>query len=240
MYIAICDDQAEELNTITNILDVWQKKNHTALQYKTFRNASDLLDAAEKEHFTLYLLDVMMPGINGIQAAQEIRRFDEGADIIYLTSSPDFAYASYGVHALDYLLKPIQKEMLFSILDKLLRGEEDLSDCLSLKCGASFLRIPFRKLIYVEVMNKHLYFNLADGREHKIVGSLKDYESLLLSRPEFMRIHRSYIVNMLQVSEFSPAGVLTFSGKNLPVSRSLYPQLQQDYVKLLFEREAVK
>ena len=73
----------------------------------------------------------------------------------------------------------------------------------------------------------------------EVYGALSDYEPLLLSRPEFMRTHRSYIVNMLQVSELSPGGVRTFSGKNLPVSRLLYPQLQKDYMQLLFtEREA--
>ena len=67
---------------------------------------------------------------------------------------------------------------------------------------------------------------------------MRDYEPLLLARPEFMRVHRSYIVNMLQVAELSPAGVRTFSGMNLPVSRLLYPQLQKDYMSLLFaERE---
>lgn len=65
---------------------------------------------------------------------------------------------------------------------------------------------------------------------------MKEYESLLLSRPEFMRIHRSYIVNMLQAQEFSLAGLRTFSGKNLPVSRLLYPQLQKDYMELLFSK----
>lgn len=65
---------------------------------------------------------------------------------------------------------------------------------------------------------------------------MKEYEQLLLERPEFMRIHRSYIVNMLQTSELAPTGVRTFSGKLLPVSRLLYPQLQKDYLKLLFEQ----
>lgn len=63
---------------------------------------------------------------------------------------------------------------------------------------------------------------------------MRDYEPLLLKRPEFMRTHRSYIVNMLQVSELSPAGVRTFFGKELPVSRLLYPQLQKDYMQLMF------
>lgn len=73
-----------------------------------------------------------------------------------------------------------------------------------------------------------------------MVGSLKDYEGPLLARPEFMRIHRSYIVNMLQIGELSPTGVRTFSGQSLPVSRLLYPQLQKDYMALLFEQEAAR
>ena len=63
---------------------------------------------------------------------------------------------------------------------------------------------------------------------------MKEYEAQLLARPEFARIHRSYIVNLLQVEELSAKGVLTFSGKNLPVSRLLLPQLQKDYMQLLF------
>ena len=76
MYIAVCDDQAEELEALTNLLHIWQEEHKTALRYKTFRSAAQLLDAAEKERFTLYLLDVMMPGMNGLAAAREIRGFD--------------------------------------------------------------------------------------------------------------------------------------------------------------------
>ena len=120
MYIAVCDDQADELEVLTSLLHVWQEEHKTPLRYKAFRNAAELLDAAEKERFTLYLLDVMMPGTNGLAAAREIRCFDDFADIVFLTSSPNFAYESYGVRALDYLLKPIRSEMLFPILNRLI------------------------------------------------------------------------------------------------------------------------
>lgn len=78
------------------------------------------------------------------------------------------------------------------------------------------------------------YFNLMDGSVWEGMGQLKDYEDPLLSRPEFMRTHRSYIANMLQVKEFFHAGIQNFTGKNLPISRFLYPQLQKVYMKLLF------
>ena len=184
----------------------------------------------------MVLLDVMMPGIDGMEAAREIRTFDAAAEIVFLTSSPGFAYESYGVRALEYLLKPISGKLLFPVLDKLSLREQRPQDGLTLKAGATLVRVPFSQLAYVEVSGKHLYFNLTDGQVREVVGSLKDYEPLLLARPEFMRIHRSYIVNMLQIDELSPAGVHTFSGANLPVSRLLYPQLQKDYMKLLFAK----
>ncbi|MGM9573736.1 MAG: LytR/AlgR family response regulator transcription factor [Hominicoprocola sp.] len=238
MYVAVCDDQTEELKKLTDLLYLWQEERRMTLRFKSYHSAVELLTAAQNEPFTLYLLDVMMPGTDGMTAAREIRGFNDAADIVFLTSSPGFAYESYGVRAMDYLLKPIRAEMLFPILDRVSLREQKPQEGLTLKTGATLIRIPFFQLAYVEVIGKHLYFNLADGSVREVFGALSDYEALLLSRPEFMRTHRSYIVNMLQVSELSSGGVRTFSGKNLPVSRLLYPQLQKDYMQLLFaERE---
>ena len=114
------------------------------------------------------------------------------------------------------------------------KTEVYLEEGLTLKSGTTLMRILFSQLVYVEVNRKHLYFNLTDGQVREIFGALKDYEDVLLTRPEFMRVHRSYIVNMLQVAELSPAGIRTFSGKLIPVSRQLYPQLQKEYMNLLF------
>ena len=225
MYIAVCDDQTEELKDLTELLGAWETDRGTPVRVKSFRSAAELLDAARHERFTLYLLDIMMPGLNGMDAAREIRGFDKAADIIFLTSSPGFAYDSYSVKALEYLLKPIRTKTLYPILDR---------QALTLRTGGIIVRVPFSQLTYVEVNGKHLYFNLADGQVREVVGSMKEYEDALLTRPEFMRIHRSYIVNMLQIEELSPAGLRTFSGRELPVSRLLYPQLQKDYMKLLF------
>ena len=66
---------------------------------------------------------------------------------------------------------------------------------------------------------------------------MAEYESLLLARPEFIKIHRSYIVNLGQVSSLSPGGCVMFSGKNLPVSRLLYHQVQSRFMAHLFRRQ---
>ena len=235
MYIALCDDQAEQLNNLVQLFQLWQDDRRFSLRYKTFQNAADLLDAAQHEPFTSYFLDVMMPGMDGLSVAREIRQSDHTVDIVFFTSSTGFAYESYSVQAMEYLLKPVRQETLFPILDRLALNEQRPKEGLTLKSGSSLVRILYSQLTYVEVNGKHIYFNLIDGSVREVFGTLKEYEDQLLSRPEFMRVHRSYIANMLQVAEFSSSGIHTFSGKQLPVSRLLYPQLRQEYMKLLFE-----
>lgn len=236
MYIAVCDDQKEALDTIASLLGDWAAERQLPLRRKLFSSSVELVEAARREGFTLYLLDVIMPSMDGMAAAHELRSFDRAADIVFLTSSPEFACESYRVQALDYLLKPVEREPLFRLLDRLYLREQRPQESLVLKTSTTIVRVPFSQLVYVEVMGKRLYFNLTDGEVRQVAGSMKDYEGALLSRPEFMRVHRSYIVNMLQTAEFSSSHIRTFSGKDIPVSRLLYPQLQKDYMALLFEQ----
>lgn len=239
MYLAVCDDKKEELDATLSLLDIWQAKHNVSLHYQAFQSAVELLEVAQQERFTLYLLDVMMPGMDGLECAREIRRFDDVAELVFLSTSPGFAYESYGVRALNYLLKPVEQEKLFALLDQLFLREQKPLEALTLKTGTTIVRVPYAHISYVEVIGKHLYFHLIDGDVREVTGTLKDYEALLLPRPEFMRVHRSYIVNMLQVEELSSSGLKTFQGNSLPVSRLAYPQLQQDYMALLFERRGV-
>lgn len=236
MYIAVCDDEPAELQAIDALLRAWEAERSIPLRRRLFQSVVELLEVARRERFTLYLLDVLMPATNGMSAAHEIRSFDDAAELVFLTSSPEFAWESYRVQALDYLLKPVNKELLFGLLDRLYRREQRPQDALTVKTSTTILRIPFSELSFVEVIGKRLYFNLADGDVREVSGSLRAYEELLLARPEFMRVHRAYIVNMLQAEEFSSSRIRTFSGKDIPVSRLLYPQLHKDYMRLLFEQ----
>lgn len=240
MYIAVCDDQAEELQQLNDLLEEWQQLRQTGLRVRSFRSAGELLDAAKREPFTLYLLDIMMPGTDGLSAAKELRMLSEDADIVFITSSPGFAYESYSVRASDYLLKPVRGEQLFPLLDRLLLSEQHPRSGLVLKRSGTLIRVLFSQLAYVEVNGKHLYFNMIDGTVHEIFGSMSEYEEALLIQPEFMRVHRSYIVNMLQVAELSSGRLKTFSGREIPVSRLLRTQVQKDYMKLLFSEGTEK
>ena len=180
MYIAVCDDQIEELEKLTALLQAWQSDRRSDVRFQTFRSGGQLLDAARAERFTLYLLDVLMPGMTGMDAAREIRSFDAAADIIFLTTSPGFAYESYGVRAAEYLLKPISAKLLYPVLDKLYLREQKPQDGLTVKSNGMLVRLPFSQLSYVEVNGKHLFFNMADGTVHEVAASMREYEGALL------------------------------------------------------------
>ena len=123
----------------------------------------------------------------------------------------------YSERILHLLLTPEDEMMNCDVLE----GSNATADAI-LQSGQTLPFLAEKRLVLV--------------RDSQAFKGGREFEPLLLSRSEFMRIHRSYIVNMLQIRELSSAGVQTFSGQSLPVSRLLYPQLQKDYMALLFEQ----
>lgn len=237
MNIAICDDNPLELKKIADVVKSFASRSMLPVRFRTYTDAETMLSAAKEEFFTHYLLDVMMPGMDGISAAHEIRSFDTEAKLIFLTNSRDYAYQSYRVKAYDYLLKPIQSEELTALLKQSQAQEESSQDCLSIQSGRCIFRIPFAKLSFLEVNQKHLYFFMTDGDVRQLPGSLSEFEDCLLSHPGFVKIHRSYIVNLQHVAALTPKGCIMFGGKDLPVSRFLYNDIQKKYMTYLFSEQ---
>lgn len=240
MHIAICDDDSIELTRIVSILDKYREERNIIFTYKTFTNATELLSTIKIGRYDLLLLDILMPGCTGIQAAHEIRTADKEVKIIFLTSSPEFALESYSIKAKDYILKPISKEKMFSALDDICMEEKEALDGLSIKTQNGMARILFSKIVLVEVMNKRLYFYLSDGSVREVHATLAEYEETLLSQQNFFKVHRSYIVNLLHISEITARGLVTQNGKSIPIARRLYGEVRQLYMEQLFLEAGVK
>lgn len=240
MKIAICDDDSKELAKISSILDAYILEKSILLTYKAFQSATELVSAMESEDFDILLLDILMPGLNGIQAAFEIREFDGVVKIIFLTSSPEFAVESYQVKAYNYILKPVSKEKLYHIMDELVKEEQKPQEGLTIKTQKNIAFILFSHIVFVEVMNKTLYFHLADGSVREVNSTLAAFEDKLLSRPEFVKVHRSYLVNLWHISEVSSKELITSTGKKIPISRQLYGKVRAAYMEHLFVEKGVK
>lgn len=234
MRIAICDDDSRDLLQIVSLLESYRHENKAELTYASFQNAIELLVSMENGDYDVLLLDVLMPGMSGMQAAREIREHNSRIQIVFLTSSPEYAVESYSVRAHHYLLKPVSEEKLFPILNKLLDDFKKPEDALCIKTQSSVFSLPYGKIEYIEVSAKKLYFYLTDGGIREVTGRLADFEQGLLKRPSFIKVHRSYLVNLQWVQELRQGELVTASERRVPVSRAAYPQVRTAYTQFLF------
>ena len=119
LQIALCDDEENEQKKTSVLLETYLRTHPSILgQVKTFQSGKDLLSQVEgADGFDIYFLDILMLGLSGIDIGRRLRRRGDGGEIIYLTSSNDFAADSYDVRAFFYLLKPVEEHRLFQVLD---------------------------------------------------------------------------------------------------------------------------
>ena len=235
--LAVCDDDREELTRVSALLSQYQASRGTILSFDLFRSAMDLLESMRHTAYDAVLLDILMPGPSGMEAAREIRAAALDPKIVFLTSSPEYAVESYAVEAYSYLLKPASADNLFPVLDKLFHAIQKQDALLTLRRPSGVTRLAFSSIVAVEVRNKHLMFYLEDGSELEIPGALSEYEGALLSRPEFIKVHRAFVVNMDGVQSLGSRELTTFDHRTIPISRLLQSQVRTAYLDYLFSRK---
>ncbi len=233
MHIAVCDDNLEELSRISSLLEDYCRERNNSVTYEAFHSAMDLIETMKVRQFDLLLLDILMPGITGMDAAKEIRRSDSEIPIIFLTSSREFAVESYRVGAKDYIMKPARKDEIFPSINKQLARLTQEDAYLTLKTGIGIVKLPFSQIVYVEVINRTVQFVLTNGEVKEAYGYLTDYEEVLLSDPHYYKPHRSYVVNLRQVTELDKKGFVTILGKTVPVARDAFSKAKAAYMKYL-------
>jgi len=233
MRIAICDDDILFLKRIEQLIHDWGNKP-ASFNLQTFTDGDSLISMHRREPFDVILLDVIMPVLNGIGTAKEIRASDKSVKIIFLTSSSEFAVESYTVKADNYLLKPIQSETLYDTLNEIRTELLRKSHRITIKDLHAVYRIEVHNIEYIESQNKHIQFFLTDGRKLESTAPLYSYENDLLFEDGFFKCHRSYIVNIYHISSFTSKDIKMKSGTLIPVSRNVKKEFEEAYFSLLF------
>jgi len=231
--IAICDDSAVFLSQTQFMLEHWDDKPqvvHTQL----FEDGDSLIQAHLDHPFDIILLDVVMPLLNGIDTARELREQDKTVKIVFLTSSAEFAVESYAVKASNYLLKPVVPAKLFACLDELITELEANGRCLNIKGGDSTHHVLLSSIEFAEAQNKQVRFALADGKSILSPEPLYSYENKLVLDDGFFKCHRSYIVNLHAIDSFTQKEITMHSGTRIPISRSCQKNFESIYFSVLF------
>ena len=234
--VAFCDDEISMLNELQGLFDGYRVKQNREIDYTAFCSPIELLAAIEQGiRFDVLLLDVFMPGENGIDTAAEIRRYDSNIKIIFLTSSAEFAVQSYTVNAFFYQLKPVREESFFRVMDAVLdECEKEHTNSLILRCKSGITRVELRTLEYCEVIHRTLFLHLSNGKVLESSGSLDDLYGRLKPYGNFLRPHRSYLVNLEYVQNLSSRGITMSCLTEIPIPRGKYNDIKNAFLEYSF------
>ena len=233
LHIAICDDSQDFAQQVLTCIEQWSEKPEQ-LQTKYFADADSLLSAHNIHPFDIILMDVVMPLLNGIEAARELRQTDRDVKLIFLTSSPDYAVESYTVKADNYLLKPLQPQTLYDALSEQICQIAREARSVIVKGVKTAHRVPLKNIEYVEAQNKQVLFVLADGRTIASNEPLYTYEPQLLPLDGFFKCSRSYIVNLNRIETYTAKEIRTQSGFRIAIARSHQKDIESAYFEVMF------
>ena len=213
------------------------------------RNGLEAVKAVAEHKPDLLFLDVQMPKLTGFDVLELI-----GPDVpvIFVTAYDEYAMKAFEVHAVDYLLKPVGKDRLAAALQRVktrhsekaaaanarpspgdlttaARPAGQYAERLVVKDGTRVTLIPVGKLDYAEAQDDYVALS-SEGKKHLKQQTIASLEAALDPKL-FVRIHRSYVVNLERVASIEPYGkesrvAILSNGAKLPVSRAGYARLQ--------------
>ena len=237
--VAFCDDDLSVLNQLNTLIDKYRVERNQEIVYVDFNSPLELMAQIEKGLcLDVLFLDVVMPGENGIEVAREIRRYDTNMKIIFLTSSAEFAVESYAVGAYFYQLKPIWEESFFRLMDQVISECEKAQQySLILRCKSGITRIDLNKLEYCEVIGRTLLFHMENGMVLERNGSLDELLGYLKQYTNFIRPHRSFVINMEYIQNISYKAVVMECLSEIPIPRGKYTELKDMYLEYVFGKK---
>ena len=225
LTIAICDDQKEQLKRTAELLHAYLNARPT-LQGRifTFTNGAALLAHAESQNgFDIYLLDILMPGLDGIQTGQRLRELRDGGEIIYLSSSNEYALDSYDVRAFFYLLKPVDENKLFQVLDRAVKKlNQRRNSAIVVATADGPRRILLEHIRYVERVGRCMRYYCTDDvvDSQSIRASFREMAAPLLADRRFCLCGASFVLNFQHVVGVQGQTALLDNGEAVPLPRT--------------------
>ena len=215
-HIAIVEDEKDFSEKLQEYLIQYGKENEMEFEISVFHDGSEILEGYEPK-YDIILLDIEMPKINGMDAAEQIREVDEDVVLMFITNMAAYAIRGYSVGALDFVMKPVNYytfSMKMTRAMKRAKKKELKPILLNLPDGVK--KLDAKQIYFVEVQNRMVYYHTEEG-EIIVRGTLQSAEQMLDDYP-FVRCNHWYIVNLMHVSEVKK-NIVVVGGHELEISR---------------------
>ena len=230
--VAICDDEATSVQLNKALTEKILKENMVDYEIDCFSDMQEMIDSLSKvnnvHQYNVLLCDILTTDINGIEAAKRLRELGEQIDIVFISSTAEYALDGYSVQALRYIQKPVDIEKLSEALMISYRKSQDRTGLSVISNGAP-CTIKFDDIIYIESQAREIDIHF-DGGMITTHVKISDVEKML---PDslFFRCHRSYIVNLARIKRLERYDITMNNDEFIPVSQQLYSETKTRYFK---------
>lgn len=217
LKLAIAEDDPKCASDLRSFVERYCQEHGLELQLQVFPDGMELVEQYQPV-WDVLLLDIEMPHLDGMKAAERIRAVDPAVLIIFITYMGKFAIRGYEVSALDFVLKPVNYAKLAMRLrhvEEIIRRREERF--LLVSENGELSRVLTADIHYIEVANRHIHIHTAE-RTYITNGTLSKLEQNLEGQP-FARCSHSYLVNLRHVTHVQRDTVL-MEGEGVPLSRS--------------------
>ena len=217
--IAICDDEEKQRAYIKSLVEGWLRQTFHHTKIQEYASSEQFLFEQAYDRTQILFLDIEMEKMDGIALAREIRKHNRQMQIIFVTGYMEYIQEGYDVEALHYLLKPVSQEKIDSVLDRAVERLKTADAVLLVESGGEVLRL-------LEPFNNRLSI---DTQKQLVRGTLSELEAKL--DEAFVRVGRSYLVNLNYVRRIGKTELILNTGEKLPVPRGSYKKLNEAFIK---------
>lgn len=227
-HVAICDDEMTSLTLSKALTEKILNGEEIEYTISTFSDMESFLKSVRAGAvYNVLLADILMTGKNGIEAAGELRSLHDNMPIVFVSSTDAYALEGYRVNALRYLKKPVSVEAL---REALMCAHSLFSevDYLNLRIGDSVRKIKFSEILYAESRSHELTIH-TKSEDVVLRMSLSELEAGLPAK-EFVKIHRSYIVNLQMIQQVERYNATLSTGDILPIAQGQFTEVKNRFV----------
>lgn len=241
LKIAICDDMPEELIENAQYIHRYIKERDLEAEVSEFSHPDALLLAAEQTKFDLYLLDVVMPMVTGIGVGRELRGRHSSAQIVYITTSDEFAVEAFSVKAAHYLMKPFTASDFDEAIDRAIENmQRSAPKELSVRGEDKELRmLNVNDIEYIEssghAQEVHLKGESVAEQRRSLARLQEELNKLVPG--QFISPYKGFLVNLRAVVSISQNSMKLRSGVSIPIRRGSCRQLQAQYTNFRFTKK---
>ena len=240
LRLAICDDTEEDTRFLSALIKEMCSGKELDYDFDVsfFTCGEDLENYYEEGNypFDIIFLDVYMTGQTGIETARKIRRYDGRCKIIFTTVSPNYALEGYSVFAYNYLVKPINPQLLAPVFKK--AAEETYTEkkkSLCVKAENRVRIIPYKDIKYIESEGKIV--RIFTGYNDKTACYLKlDEIEEMLADPRFLRSHKSFLVNMDYVTSVEGYFFILTDNIKVPIRQKSLSDIKKRYYEFILKK----